>query len=128
MEAVKFTITLNVDARLNTDGSVDFCYVPEWRELAKLIEQQHSAEDRKKRVADATRCRLDEDLVRVRGGQITYYKLKKLTKQYAILTHGPSAHETKWRLRGGYQVGSSGYGRQHIVDEDLTVLKERAPK
>jgi hypothetical protein len=129
---VKFTITIEVDASLDPDGAVRGAQGLHSHDVRDLIEAQYPEERRRKMAAHATRCRLDEGLVRVDGGSgwrphMSYVRFARSTAKYHVLL-GASG-EIRYRRDNGYRAGERDrFHYDRIREEDLAALNGEAPE
>ena len=87
------------------------------------------ANERLNIVLQATRCRLDEGLVRLvsHGGPTEYLTLVKVTKHHVVLRprRSSGSGDEKYKRTFGTLVGEQ-WPTRHIHDEDLAILNTKA--
>jgi hypothetical protein len=129
MPTLKLAVPLEVHVRVDSDGVVQHVSLPHDRtDLCALVQKQFPAPDLAKRIARATRSRLDEGLVRVEQdrGEFSYYRLHRCTKLHIILRYKDTEADVKFR-RTGSQVNGPVWGGRHIEENDLGAINKKFP-
>lgn len=131
---LRFSVVVHVVADIDADGSIRSTTPPDPAALRAAIELATTPENRAYRVAQATRSRLSEGLVRVRshGGtrlHFSYLKLVRVTKLHVVLVHpsAPDAEPSKFSLRTGARVGDTGWDATSLDKEDQAALARATP-
>lgn len=127
MTIMRAKILVEVSFRVDEDGSVrsPSISVPGREPLRDLVEAQVPLDERKAAYAEATRSRMNENMVRVRAGTfagevISYFKVEKLNKAHVYLG------SSKYSLATGTVSGSGYYSGAGIDKDDLAELRKRA--
>lgn len=119
-------VMVDLHVELDSEGRVVRAALDSRTPLASFVEDEYPEHARKALNAQATKSRLAEGKVRVlayRGHEVLYYDLVKVTKLHVVLRR--NGRDSKWQRTWGRQVGTSGYWRPAIVQEDLDALNAK---
>lgn len=116
-------VTLQLSVQIGEDGHLSYVAMPDYTEVTAAAHLQADTKALAKIYAEATKSRLDENLVRVwsssvHGRHLSYMPLLRMTKLHVLL--GSDSHPTKFRCAGGCQIR----GYQYIDADDLALIEK----